>query len=66
MDGEFVMYEFECASCGELFHADPKNADLVWEDENTLVASYSVQCPRCGRLHNCKENFKWDGITHIE
>lgn len=60
------MYEFECASCGELFHADPKNTDLVWEDETTAVVSYSMRCPKCGRLYECKENFKWDGITHIE
>lgn len=60
------MGEFMCLRCGEEFMSDPKGYYYEQDvDNDAIYGCYTVKCPRCGRVHHCKEVFKWDGTTSI-
>lgn len=54
-----------CMGCGEDVSADPKD---FWYDQDgdTIYVRYTLRCPKCGRVHKCREIFRWDGIIDME
>lgn len=59
------MFDFMCMGCGIETSADP--TDYHFDvDGDTATAIFELRCPKCGRVHKCRENFYWDGITHME
>lgn len=59
------MSNFWCMGCGEETSADPKNF-CYDQDGDTIDVRYTLRCPNCGRVHQCTEQFTWDGITHMK
>jgi DNA-directed RNA polymerase subunit RPC12/RpoP len=59
------MFDFMCMGCGAETSADPK--DFYYDqDGDTIYVLYTVKCPKCGRVHKCREVFRWDGIIDME
>lgn len=59
------MCDFMCMSCGHDVSADAK--DFSYEqDGDKIYLTYTLTCPRCGRVHKCTEVFTWDGIMNME
>ena len=59
------MSDFWCMGCGEDVSADPK--DFYYDqDGDTIDVCYTLVCPHCGRVHKCREVFRWDGIIDMQ
>lgn len=59
------MMDFMCMGCGHEVSADPKDFNYE-QDGDTVTSFYQVTCPRCGRVHKCREIFRWDGVVIME
>lgn len=59
------MFDFMCMGCGTETSADPKDFRYD-QDGDRIDVCYTVKCPKCGRVHQCKEVYRWDGIIHME
>ena len=59
------MSDFMCMGCGHEVSADPKNF-YYDQDGDKVDACYTLVCPRCGRVHKCRETFRWNGIVNME
>ena len=50
------MFDFMCMSCGVETSADPIEYHFD-VDGDVATAMFGLRCPKCGRVHQCKENF---------
>ena len=58
------MCDFWCMGCGEDVSADPKDYHIE-QDGDKVYVTYTLRCPKCGRIHKCREVFTWDGIVDM-
>ena len=59
-------YQCECGEEFDIYEYDRSRRDWEMDDEDDVMAHFTAQCPKCGKIISCVEHYTYSKTVIVE